>query len=400
VTLPHTSLRASPSLRHRSREEQRAGFFELFFDLVFVFAITQLSQVLYADLTLTGAGKTAFLLLVVWWAWIYTAWMTNWFDPESMLAARFVLLIGMLASLLMTVAIPDAFGDRAILFAVGYVALQLVRNTFIVVITDESEPLHRAFVHLWRWNSAVGLIWVIGSFLPHRGLVAVWIVALLLDYSGPVIGYGLRRTTRVSTLDWEIEHSHFAERFQLFVIVALGESIVVTGATAARQQLTPARTAAIVVAFLITAALWWLYFHRVAAFSRADFAAAGAARGRLGRDAYTYMHIPIVAGIVVAAVGNELVIAHPGDRIPTAELLALAAGPILYLLGHAGFQRVMTGRTWPARPVAAVLIAVGVLVGMTLPALATCTLILMILIGLAAAEARLGRSVIRPGHAP
>jgi low temperature requirement protein LtrA len=381
-----TGLAISGRARRASTgDEQRATFLELFLDLVFVFAVTQVSHVLLEDLSLAGAAKMLFLLLVVWWAWIYTAWMTNWFDPDE-IAVRLVLLTGMLASLLMAIAIPDAFGDRALLFAVGYVGLQFVRNTFIVLATDASEPLHRPFQRLWAWNAWVGVVWVVGALLPEESRVVVWIAALALDYAGPLAGYWTPGLGRTPITDWELEHGHFGERFQLFIIIALGETIVLTGATASDLELTLPRGLAIVTAFLATAALWWLYFDVVARRSLEDFAAADDRKGLLGRDAYTYLHIPIVAGIIVNAVGDELVIARPTERLAANELAVLAAGPILYLLGHVAFRLRMTGTVGTKRLIATVLIAASAVAGAALPALAVGVTILAILVLLAAWE--------------
>jgi len=371
--------------RASAGDEQRATFLELFFDLVFVFAVTQVSHVLLDDLSLVGAAKMLFLLLVVWWAWIYTVWMTNWFDPDEV-AVRLVLLTGMLASLLMAIAIPDAFGDRALLFAVGYVGLQFVRNTFIVLATDDSEPLHKPFQRLWAWNSWVGVVWIVGALLPEDARIVVWIAALALDYAGPLAGYWTPGLGRTPITDWELDHRHFGERFQLFIIIALGETIILTGATASDLELTLPRALAIVTAFLATAALWWLYFDVVARRSLDDFAAADDKKGLLGRDAYTYLHIPIVAGIIVNAVGDELVIAHPTEQLPANELVVLAAGPILYLLGHVAFRLRMTGTVGTKRLVAAAVIAASAVAGAALPALAVGVTILAILVLLAVWE--------------
>jgi low temperature requirement protein LtrA len=288
--------------------------------------------------------------------------------------------------MLMAIAIPEAFGDRALLFAVGYVGLQFVRNTFIVLATDESEPLRQPFKRLWAWNTWVGVLWIVGAILPEQAQVTVWVVALALDYGGPLAGYWTPGLGRTPMTDWELEHSHFAERFQLFVIIALGESIVVTGATAAGLELTLPRDIAIVVAFLVSAALWWLYFDEVARRSLEDFAAADDRRGLLGRDAYTYLHIPIVAGIIGNAVGDELVIAHPTEQLPAAELAVLAAGPILYLLGHVAFRLRMVGTLAVKRLVATALIAAAAVAGSVLPAVAVAAVILAILVLLAALE--------------
>ncbi|MEA2150480.1 MAG: hypothetical protein QOD69_2310 [Solirubrobacteraceae bacterium] len=361
-------------LRFREGEEQRASPVELFFDLVFVFAITQLSSLLRSDLTFAGAGRVLFLLLVVWWAWIYTTWMTNWFDP-SHLSVRLVLIACMLGAFLVAIAIPDAFGDRAFLFAAGYVGLQVVRNTFVVLKTEDSEPMHASWVRMWVGSLWVGAIWIAGAVVPDEGArVAIWIAALILDYGGPLAGFWAPSLGRTDVTEWELEHGHFAERFQTFVIIVLGESIVVTGATASHLALTPERMLALAVAFLGTAVFWWLYFDEVADRSQARLAEAGPQRGALARDAFTYLHIPIVAGMLVTAVGDALVIGHPGDPLHGEQLVAVLAGPVLYLLGHVAFELRMTGSFPPTRLGAALFVLALAPLATVLPVLATWAL--------------------------
>jgi low temperature requirement protein LtrA len=260
----------SPLRRHPAEDDSpaRASFVELFFDLVFVLAVTQLSSVLIEDLTVAGAAETLFLLLAAWWAWIYTTWMTNWFDPETR-PVRAILLMGMLASLFGAIAIPEAFGDRAGLFVVGYVGIQLVRNAFMVVATKRSDPLHAPLVRIFVWSAWVSMIWLAGALVEGDARIAVWIVALVLDYAGPLAGHWAPGLGRSVPADWELVPSHFSERIALFVIIALGETIVAAGVTAADLEMNAARIAAVVVSFGISVAFWWLYF---------DYHAEGAAR--------------------------------------------------------------------------------------------------------------------------
>ena len=178
-----------------------ASFAELFFDLVFVLAVTQLSSVLVDDLTVAGAAQTLFLLLAAWWAWIYTTWMTNWFDPETQ-AVRAILLVGMLASLCGAIAIPDGFDDRAGLFVAGYVGLQVIRNGFMVLATQRSDPLHAPLVRIFVWSAWVSMIWLAGALVEGEARIAVWIVALVLDYAGPLAGHWAPRLGRSVPADW------------------------------------------------------------------------------------------------------------------------------------------------------------------------------------------------------
>ncbi len=326
----------SPHFRQQTGEEHKATWLELFLDLVFVFAVTQLSHLLLAHLTFHGAAQTLFLLLVVWWAWIYTAWMTNWFDPDAV-PVRLVLLGVMAASLLMSVAIPQAFGDHGMLFAAAYVVLQVSRNAFNVWATGAGTPFHRLFLLILVWSLASSVFWIGGGLASERLRVVLWVAALAIDYAAPTLSYRVPGLGRSGSAEWEIEGAHFAERFQLFIIIALGESIVVTGATASSHELSAATMAALAYAFVVTAALWWLYFDEVGwrGQRRLRHSEESAA---LARDAYTYLHIPIVAGIIVAAVGNELVIAHPDDAAGWAGTAVIVGGPVLYLLGHLVFR--------------------------------------------------------------
>jgi low temperature requirement protein LtrA len=372
-------------LRFRNGE-QRTTRVELFFDLVFVLAVTQLSALLASDISLEGAARVTFLLLVVWWAWIYTTWMTNWFDPAH-LSVRIVLLVCMLATFLMAIAIPDAFGERAALFAGGYVALQWVRNTFVVLMADRDEPLRTSWLRMWVGSLWVGLLWIAGAVVPDEGArLAIWIAALVLDYGGPLAGFWAPGLGRTVATEWEIEHGHFVERFELLVMIVLGDSILVVGMTASHLALTPARSAAIVIAFLGTAVLYWLYFDEVADRAAERLARAGPEQGRLARDAFTYLHIPIVAGMLVTAVGNKLVVAHPLEPLHGEELLALVAGPAVYLLGHVAFELRLT-RTVPRQRLVAALTVLAITpLGTVLPALVTWTIVYGLLAAVAALE--------------
>jgi low temperature requirement protein LtrA len=360
-------------LRFR-KGQQRATRVELFFDLVFVFAITQLSALLVSDISVKGATRVFFLLLVVWWAWNYTTWMTNWFDPRH-LSVRLVLIVCMLSGFLMAIAIPDAFGGRAALFAGGYVTLQWVRNTFVVMVSDASEPMYHSWVRMWIGSLWLGVLWIAGAVVPDEGTRAlIWSAALILDYGGPIAGFWAPGMGRTAATEWELEHGHFVERFELFVMIVLGESIVVTGAAASDLDLTAARSAALVVVFLGTAIYFWLYFDEVADRAAERLANAGPERGKLARDAFTYLHIPIVAGMLVTAVGDELVIAHPLEPLHREQLVALLAGPALYMLGHVAFELRLT-HTLPRQRVLAALIIMGLApLGTVLPVLATWTL--------------------------
>jgi low temperature requirement protein LtrA len=368
--------------------ERRATYFELFFDLVYVFAATQLSHHLLGDLTWAGAAQTAFLLVAVYWAWNYTTWMTNWFDPE-VVPVRLVLVFVMLTSLLVAASVPEAFGDDAWLFAGSYCALQVVRNAFVVAVTPPGD-FHRNFVQILAWSVLSVPLWLGGAAVDGGGRWVLWLAALAVDLSAPLIRYWVPTMGRTPMAEWQIDPGHFAERFQLFVIIVLGESIVITGATASDAGLDGPVVAALLCAFGSTVALWWLYFGRIAtASARAD--AVDDTPGQTGRDAYTYLHLPIVAGILLAAVGDELVLAHPSDRLGTAGALVTLGGPALYLVGLAAFGR-RIGRRPPAAGLAA---AAGLMAAVPLAAradgLVVAVAVTIVLVALAATDGGLGR---------
>lgn len=376
----------SPLRRHPAEDDSpaRASFVELFFDLVFVLAVTQLSSVLIQDLTVTGAAETLFLLLAAWWAWIYTTWMTNWFDPETR-PVRAILLVGMLASLCGAIAIPHAFAGRAGLFVVGYVGIQLVRNAFTVLATPRGDPLHAPLVRIFVWSVWVSIIWLAGALVEGDARIAVWIAALLLDYTGPLAGHWAPGLGRSVPSDWELERSHFSERVQLFVIIALGETIVAAGVTAADLEMNAARIAAVVVSFGVSVAFWWLYFDHHAEGAARELESRERERGALGR-ALSYLHVPIVAGIIVVAVAAELVIAHPGDELHGNDLLPLAVGPGLFLVGSLIFKTVVLHARWRQRVVAVVAVFGVTVSGMFVPALVAWFLVLVVLAALALYE--------------
>jgi low temperature requirement protein LtrA len=325
------------------------------------------------------------VLLVVWWAWNYTTWVTNELDPES-IVVRLVLIAVMLGSLLMAVAIPDAFGERALLFAGSYVGIQIGRHAFLTWGAAARGTLERERAgRILVWFVAAGVLWIAGALVDDPGRTALWLCALAVDYTAPLVFYRVPGRPRLTHTTWEVETSHFAERFQLFVIIALGETIVITGATTAERDIDTATVVAFALAFLATAAMWWLYFNYVATIAQRRLELAPD-RTRLARDAYTYLHVLLIAGVILAAVGDELVIAHPTERLSADEAAAVVGGPALYLVGHALFRLRMAGSiAWKRLAAAVACMAVGLLAGLV-PALVVATLVVAVLVGLIVAE--------------
>jgi low temperature requirement protein LtrA len=393
-----TWRRVSRYLRQaRPDEEQHASNLELFYDLVFVFAVTQVSHLLLNDLTWHGAGRALLVLLVVWWAWNYTTWVTNQLDPDAV-PVRLLVLAIMLASLVLAIAIPEAFGSRALLFAGAYVAIQVGRHLFLTfVVADRHSPERVPALHILTWFLAAGIFWIAGGLASGATQIGLWLAALAIDYSAPLFLYRVPGRPKLSPSSWQVETSHFAERFQLFIIIALGESIVITGATTAELTLDAARMAAFALAFVSTAALWWLYFSYVARIAERRLELSED-RTTTARDAFTYLHVLFVAGIIVAAVGDELVIAHPTEELPTPELVAVVAGPVVYLLAHVLFRlRLARSLSWRRLGAAAACIVIG-LAGTAMPALVVAALIVALLVVLIAWEDQAARLRRRRGE--
>ena len=367
--------------RRGGAENQRAAALELFYDLVFVFSITQVSHLLLEQLTLAGAGRAVIVLLAVWWSWNYTTWATNELNPETN-PVRLLLIALMLGSLLMAIALPQAFGDRGLLFAAAYVAIQVGRHTFLAAATKRRSVQREQAARILAWFLLAGVFWIAGGMAQGGARVWLWLLALALDYLAPLILFPLPGRPRLAAGSWRLATGHFAERFGLFVIAALGETIILTGATTARQNLDTGTVAAFVTAFAGTAALWWLYFTSTRPISERSLLREASRTGR-ARDIYTYGHVLIVAGIILTAVGDELVIAHPLDPLETAELTTVIAGPVVFLLAQLALQLRATRRLEYSRVAAVCGCAVLGLLGRGLPALLVGALLTAVLIAVA-----------------
>lgn len=311
---------------------------ELFFDLVFVFAITQLSHRLLADMTLTGAWQTAVLLMAVWWVWIFTSWTTNWVDPDRM-PVRLMLFALMLGGLVVSMSIPEAFGERGLDFAAAFAAMQAGRSLFMMwALRHHNSSNFWNFVRIFVWLAISGLFWIGGGLAEGNTRASLWIVALAIEYAGPSARFWTPGLGRSPTEDWDVEGAHLAERCGLFVIIALGESILVTGATFAELAWTAETGAAFLTAFLGSIAMWWIYFN-IGAEHVGRRLAEHEHPGSMARLNYTYIHVLIVAGIIVCAVADEVVLMHPHGHADIAAAAAVLGGPALYLLGNMLFKR-------------------------------------------------------------
>ncbi len=326
-------------LRNHGGGHAPVSYLELFFDLVFVFAITQLSHTLHDHLTWHGLAEGVVMFLAVWWGWIYTTWVANWANPDR-LPVRLLLLAVMLASLLMAVAIPDAFGRDGLVFAGAYVVMQLGRSLCTTwIFRHEGHDRVRNMLRISLWFCATAPLWLIGaqSGDPNLRLV-LWGAALAIEYAGPSVMFWVPGMGRSRGTDWDISGSHMAERCALFIIIALGEGIVVTGTAIAQAPLGPGLTTAFVTAFVGSALMWWLYFD-MGAQRGAQFISGHSQAGRVARNAFTYLHMPIVLGVVISAVGDALLLEH-WNEAASAEMVLVNTGGLLLFMGGLGlFKR-------------------------------------------------------------
>ncbi|MBH2578371.1 low temperature requirement protein A [Serratia marcescens] len=330
-------------LRVRDGQGASVSFSELLFDLIYVFAVTQLSHYLLHHLTLTGALETLLLWFAVWLAWQYTAWVTNWFNPDTR-QIRLLLFAIMLLGLFAAAALPQAFGERGLIFALFYVAIQVGRSVTVLRLLAPGHPLKRNFHRILGWLCISAVFWIAGGLAEGNARLALWAVAVLCEYVSPMFGFRLPVLGRSdSSSEWTIEGHHLAERCQLFVIVALGETILITGATLSEMESwnLPVLIASL-VAFLGSLAMWWVYFDTS---SKAGSHAISQTEnpGQLGAY-FHYVHVALVGAIIVCAVANELVIAHPDGRIQNATAAVLLLGPALYLFANALYKRLVYHR--------------------------------------------------------
>jgi low temperature requirement protein LtrA len=330
-----------PLLRRRDGHHARVTYEELFFDLVYVFAVTQLSHGLLHHLDAVGAVQTLVLWFAVWLGWQYTCWMTNWFDPQVP-RVRGLLFATMLAALLMAAAIPGAFAGHGLVFAGAYVALQAGRTAWLLHALGPRHALSPNYRRMLVWLCIAAVFWLAGALQPPAPRLALWAIAAACEYVSPMFGFALPGLGRSHTREWTIEGGHLAERCQLFVIVALGETLLASGATLAEEaHWHPATLSALLATFLGTLAMWWLYFgtsseDATRTITRSDDP------GRIGAR-FHYVHAVLVAGIIATAVGNDLVMEAPHGPLGLAAEAALALGPALYLLGSLVYKRVVYG---------------------------------------------------------
>ncbi|SCE78105.1 low temperature requirement protein A [Micromonospora chokoriensis] len=319
-----------------------ASFLELFFDLAFVLALSQLAEHLLHDLTVAGALRTALLLTGIWWIWVPTTWFADWYDPESP-AVRWLLVASALGALLVGVAIPQALDGRGLLFAGAYVSVHIARG-LVTTFALRGHPRQNRTVRILCWFSVSAVPWLAGGLLPDWR-VPLWLLALVLDLTGPRLGWPTPLMGRTRQQELHLAGEHFAERYQQIMIIALGELVLVAGLSYAGTDLHLRQTAAFLLVFATAVLIGLLYVTPAGqrlgpAIERADPSRLGVVTG--------YVHLVMIAGLVVTAVGAELSIAHPSRTGDLTAVVVILGGPTLFLVGRILFSVAIHRRlSWP-----------------------------------------------------
>ncbi|MBM0234220.1 low temperature requirement protein A [Micromonospora sp. STR1_7] len=352
----------------------RAAFLELFFDLVFVFALTQVAQGLVKEVTaaepernvLRGAAGAVFFFLLLWLIWMLAAWVTSLYDPEQTFVQMLVIVV-MFGTLVLAVTMPDASGHRAVLFAVAYVTIQLGRPLALTLALRQ-HPRRKVTTRITIWSAVAALPWLIGAVMNQPARLVLWTAALGIEYVGFAAGWPIPRLGASRVDQWVISGPHLVERYQQVFLIALGEAVLVIGLTATNATPTVGEAAAFVTAFAITVLLWRIYFHRTGRLLPEAIRDARAP-ARLGESA-TYTHLVAVAGVMTTAVGFELVIAHPTDRSELPSAIVILGGPALFLLARGWAEFEVFGRLSVLHLVGALVLTATIPVGARLPGLA------------------------------
>ncbi len=352
----------APRLTAVMRDGEQVKPLELFFDLVFVLAFTQCTALMSHHPTWAGMAQGLLILGVLWWSWVGYAWLTSVIDPEEG-AVRLVMFGAMAALLIVSLCVPDAFGHLALAFALTYGVVRIAHIALFMLASPEDDALRHSVLGLAISTAvAVGLL-ATASLFDGWAQGSLWALALFLDMAGPYF---------FGSEGWKLVPRHFAERHGLIVIIALGESIVAIGAGAS-GVLTAGIAAAAVLGVALTAAMWWTYFDVVAlvAGRRLERAEKGRQLNEMARDSYSYLHLPMVAGIILVAFGLKVTIAHHADHLHAVPAFALLGGLAAYLLGHVAFRFRHVHTINRQRLGLAAVLAILVPVATELPALAT-----------------------------
>jgi low temperature requirement protein LtrA len=368
---------AEAELELEGGDEHRVTPLELFFDLAFVFAFTQVTSLLVDDPTWGGLFRGMLVLAALWWAWAGYAWFTSTLDVDEG-GVRLAMLASMATMIIVALAVPGAFGDDAVLFGVAYFVVRALHLVLYAIVSRDDPDLRSALLRIVPTELLGASLLVVAGFLEGDGRIALWVVALAVDYLGPAF---------TDLQGWRIAPEHFAERHGLVILIALGESIIAIG-VGAGLELVPKVVVAATLGIVVVSALWWLYFDVAAIFQRARLSEArGAAQARLALISFSYFHLPMVAGVVLFAFGLETTLHHVDDELDTVPAAALCGGAALYLLGHVASLFRATRRVFRRRTIGGLVLLALIPVAVEIPALAALALVSLVCSSVVAYEA-------------
>jgi low temperature requirement protein LtrA len=375
-----TTAARTPRLTTVRRSEERVTPLELFFDLVFVLAITQCTGLMAKHTTWAELGHGMLVLALLWWSWVGYAWLTSVVDPEEG-SVRFAMFAAMAALLVVALCVPESFGDSRVLFACAYTGVRFGQIALFILASRDEPELRNSVMGLAGSTAIGAALLILGALFEDDGIqAAIWGFALLLDMGEPYL---------FGSEGWKLAPSHFAERHGLIIIIALGEAIVAIGVGAHRHV-----DAGIVVAsalgMAVAGALWWLYFDIVAlvAERRLTRAKVGREQNEIARDSFSYLHFPMVAGIVLLALGMKLTLQHVDEPLETVPAAAMLGGAAIYLLAHVAFRWRNVHRFNTARLACALLLFALIPLGTSIDALWTLALLAALLAVLIVYETR------------
>lgn len=320
-------------LRRRGEGIASVSFSELLFDLIYVFAVTQISHYLLHHLNWLGFLQSTIIWFAIWLAWQHTTWMTNWFNPNRR-SIRIILFVLMIIGLVVAAAIPEAFGDRGLVFALCYVVTQVGRSSSILFMLGKKHHLTKNYTRILGWFIISAIFWITGAFEEGYMRLILWAIAVFLDYVSPMFGFYLPFLGKSdSSKEWTIEGHHLIERGQLFVIIAFGETILMTGASLSEIEVwtTPIILAAVISA-LSSLAMWWVYFD-TSSEAGAEVIQKVDDPGKLGLK-YHSVHVVLVGALIMSAVGDELVVNHPFAQVFPEAVAVIILGPVIYLIAN------------------------------------------------------------------
>jgi low temperature requirement protein LtrA len=361
----------------RAEGQETVSPLELFFDLVFVLAITQVTGLMSADPTWGGLGKGMLVLAALWWTWGAYAWLTNAIDPDEG-GARIAIFVSMAAALVAALAVPGVFDDDAFAFGLAYLVVRAMHLALYGIGTRSDQDAFSAVLRLAPTSLAGCALILLAAAFDGGVQYALWGLALVIDYGGPLVA---------GVEGWRLQAKHFTERHALIVIIALGESIVAIG-VGVTEGITAGIVLAAVLGMSIAAALWWAYFDVVALVAERRLRArTGGDRNRAARDSYSYLHMPMIAGIILLALGMKKTIAHVDEPLKLVPAVALCGGVALYLLAHIGFRLRNVGSLSKQRCVAVVILLALIPVATEVDALVAVALVAIVSCGLIVYEA-------------